>query len=90
VLTVESVLVAPELTVARRAHVLGIMLSGGVRALGDGHDVSFLNVVTVIATVGRLLWLDLLESFFLGLDWLLLEREFLLLFLDKLLLDEVL
>jgi hypothetical protein len=66
------------------------VLSEGVGALGDGHDVGFLNVIDMVAAVRRLLWLDLLEGFFFGLDWLLLERGFLLLFLDKLLLDKVL
>jgi hypothetical protein len=54
-LTVESILVAPELSVARGAHVFSVMLSQGMRALGDGHDVSFLDIIAVIAAYGRLL-----------------------------------
>jgi hypothetical protein len=51
------------------------VLSKGVRALGDGHDIGFLNFIAVIAALGGLLWLDFFEGFFLGFDWLLLERE---------------
>jgi hypothetical protein len=89
-LTVESVLIAPELSVAGGAHVLCVMLSQGVRALGDGHDVGFLDIVAVIAAYGRLLRQELFEGFIFRFDWLFLDRENFFLFIHKLLLDEVL
>jgi hypothetical protein len=90
VLTVESVLISPELSVAGGAHVFSVMLPKGMRALGDGHDVGFLDIVAVIAAYGRLLMLELFEGFFFWFDWLFLDRENFFLFIDKLLLDEVL
>lgn len=52
VLTFSGVLVSAELSIARGAHVLSVVLSVGVRALGDGHHSSLLNFIGFT----RLLW----------------------------------
>ena len=61
---VESVLVSPILSIARGAHVLGVMLSVDVWALGDGHHVGFLTFLITDR------WFFLFKGLFFGFEGL--------------------
>ena len=95
VFAVESVLIPSKLAVARGAHVLGVVLSMHVRAFGDCHNIRFEMVVTSRTAVRRFFFSVFIfnRSFlnhyrwWLFLTWL---GNLVILFLHKLLLDEVL
>jgi hypothetical protein len=95
--TVEGILVTTKLAVARGAHVLGIVLSVHMGALGNSHHVRLLNVVSTSRAALR----DFLGSFLFDCGFFSFsrlrdfdlwngDRLLLLSFFDKLLLNEIL
>jgi hypothetical protein len=62
VLTVSSIVVSTELSIAGGAHVLGIVLSVWMWALSDLHNVVFNSTLFIIYTI-------FVVSLFLYVDW---------------------
>ena len=91
-LAVKSILVSAELAVAGRTHVFGVVFTGGMRALSEGHYVRFLAFFTQLTAggglvvVGAVLLRMEFDAWFTC--WFFAGNFFL--FIDKFFLDEIL